>query len=143
MLYLIKYVKNKIALLEYESDMKSFMPMKKNGEVWQEYEEEAFWQWFKKKIEYEGEALSFVIMSESEHFSISQTIQLSKRNFIQNRTDIYQLVLNEIASRTQLSFFPPIKQTMAKQRKSKKKSPPKKESLSEYYAQKTKRYQGV
>ena len=144
MLYLIKLIENKISLSEYDSDTKIFEKIKKNGEIWQEFEEGEFWRWFQKKIDYEEEELSFAIVSDRETFAINPMIQLSKINFVKNRSDISQLLMSEIDANTQLYFIPHFENTtQKKQIKITPKKQIKKESLSEYYANRTKLYQGL
>jgi len=143
MLYLIELQKNKISLSEYDSDSKNFTKIKKNGEVWQEFVPREFWQWFQKKVEYDDEKLSFAIISDSETFVIDETIELSKINFVEDKQNIFQLLLNEINQTQKLLFIPHFDYiTPKKQMKTTPKKPIKKESLSEYYANKTKLLRG-
>ena len=139
MLYLIKLLNQKISLSEYDSDTKSFLKITKNGEVWQEFNESSFWKWFKKKLDYENEKLSFVIISDIKNFTIDSTIELAKTNFIKNKQIISQLLTNEIVANTKFYFIPHVDYTTPTKVTIKQKAqPPKKESLSEYYTNKTK-----
>jgi len=139
MLFLLKYVDEKIALMEFENNQ--FNYIKKNGEEWQPFDKEQFWQWFKKKISYNDEKLSFIIISDTDTFTIDSTIQLSTTNSIQHKREIASLLTDELIAKTQLYYIPECK--IATPQKVKKKQPiAKKGTLSEYYTNKTKLYRG-
>jgi len=79
MLYFIKLRENKVSLLEYDYNMKKFVTKKNNGEEWQEFHEDYFWQWFKKKIAYDNEPLSFIIDTDVP-ISIDSSLRISEKN---------------------------------------------------------------
>jgi hypothetical protein len=109
-----------ISVKEEEIDG-SFVSLKKFGEESFKFEDD-FWQWFKKKIDYDNELLSFDVISDIEDFTIDSEINVAEFN----------LSKEEIIEKKQLST-----------NKKHPKTPPKRESLSEYYANKTKLYQGL
>jgi len=55
-----------------------FIPLKYEGEEKFKYSED-FWEWFKKKIEYSKEGLSFIVISDKE-FKIPEDIVISKKS---------------------------------------------------------------
>ena len=117
---LIRYFDSYISVQEEEVEGE-FVSLKKFGEKHFKYDNN-FWQWFKKKIGYDNEPLSFDVISDVEDFTIDSEINVVEFN----------LSKEEIILEKELPLN--------------KKSPkelPKKESLSEYYANRTKLYQGL
>ena len=79
MFYLIKLKEYQVSLLEYDNETNSFKVLRKNGEAWQKYRENDFWQWFKKKIAYDNEPLSFIIDTDVP-VSIDSSLRISEKN---------------------------------------------------------------
>ena len=77
MLYLINYVDEEISVSFY--GQKSFEILKNKGENRWQYQDN-FWNWFKNKISYDNEEISFIIITNSE-FSIDKDIILSKQHY--------------------------------------------------------------
>jgi hypothetical protein len=94
MLYLVKLLDNQISLSEYDSDEKTFIKIKKNGEIWQEYTS-GFLEWFIDKVKYENEEISFAIISNGKEFNIDGRIKLSKNNELEQDTTILKEILKE------------------------------------------------
>jgi len=93
MLYFIKLRENKVSLLEYDSDMKKFVTKKKNGEEWQEYHEDHFWQWFKGKIE-DDEPLSLIVDAD-KGMLLDSSLNISNKNIFEKYAkDIVPLLDN-------------------------------------------------
>jgi len=92
--YIIQLVKNKIIVREYRDGSLHFL--KNRGEKEQIYNEAKFWSWFKQKIEYNDEELSFIVVTDNKEFRIptSCQIKLHQTNVLDN--DSY--INNEIAS---------------------------------------------
>jgi len=65
MRFLIKLQENQISILEFNATFNRYEALKNKGEEWQEYSN-SFWEWFKQKIEYEGEPLEFVLNCDKE-----------------------------------------------------------------------------
>jgi len=86
--YLIHLVKNQISVSEYDNGILS--TLKNKGEIKSDYNETKFWIWFKKKIEYDNEALSFVVITDDKEFNIPQDseITISEVNKISQNQDI-------------------------------------------------------
>jgi len=97
-----------------------FISLRKLGEEKFKYDD-GFWKWFKKKIGYRNELLSFDVVSDMEDFSIDSEINVA----------LFNLSKEEIILENPLSST----HTMPKK-------PIKKESLSEYYNNKTKLFRG-
>ena len=141
MFYLIKLKEHKVSLLEYDNETNSFKVLKKNGEEWQEFKKESFWQWFKKKISYDNETVSFVVISDEE-LEIDSSINIAKIHFVETHRSIVKSLSKELLSGTKLYFVPMYdleKQNITK----KESSPPPNNSLSEYYTNRTKLHKGI
>ena len=73
--YIIKLIKNKIVVSEYADA--SLTVLKNRGEKEQVYHEAKFWSWFKQKVEYKDEELSFVVITDNEAFLIPASAQIN------------------------------------------------------------------
>ena len=76
--YFIFYVNEDISLYicsKNELKIKSF-----EGEESQKYDKQKFWEWFKEKVEYEKEPLSFVVISDKKEFNIPDDIKIAEKN---------------------------------------------------------------
>ena len=89
--YLISLIKDNISVFNYVNRNLSIIT--NNGEETQTYNENIFWEWFKGKIEYDNQALSFVVITDEKDFSIpkSSQIQLNHKNSFDNY-DINELI---------------------------------------------------
>jgi hypothetical protein len=103
MLYFIEQQNNRISLSEYDSDIKTFAKLKNNGEVWQEFEEKLFWKWFKKKIAYNGIALSFIVMTDKECFQLDESLTLALKNVVTKET-LKHIMMMKSRTQTLLTF---------------------------------------
>ena len=97
-----------------------FISLRKLGEEKFKYDD-GFWKWFKKKIRYQNELLSFDVVSDMEDFNIDSDINVVEFNL----------------SKEEIILEKPLLSTHAIPKK-----PIKKESLSEYYTNKTKLFRG-
>ena len=82
--FLIILAENQISVSECSDG--EYNPLKREGEEKQPYDRVTFWQWFQKKLDYSSEALSFVVISDEEDFSIPDDIVLSDVNHFQTDT---------------------------------------------------------
>ncbi len=89
--YLVKFVDGYISTFEYEDD--KFVPLTNKGERSWSYDP-SFWSWFKKKIEYDGEELSFIAISDQEDFCIPLSCEISLSEV--NNFDNYDCVDEEL-----------------------------------------------
>jgi len=101
-------------------------------------------QWFKKKIDYDKETLSFAIVSDVPTFTIDPTLLLCKAHHATQKASIVKELLEEVEEHTTLSMIPHFDYTLPP-KVSKKKISKKvmKESLTQYYINKTKSYREV
>ena len=92
--YLLKYVNTHISIAEYEDEDDKFIPLSKKGEESWHYDS-SFWEWFKKKIEYDDEELSFIIVTDKQDFSIpaSSQITLSQTSGFDNYTSTNRKIM--------------------------------------------------
>jgi len=74
--YLIKYIDNNITIGRYTGG--KFQIIKKNGENAQEYHKDHFWAWFKDKVCYKDEKLSFAVMTNEDSFLFPEDINIAE-----------------------------------------------------------------
>ncbi|MDQ6994810.1 MAG: hypothetical protein Q9M18_04360 [Mariprofundaceae bacterium] len=81
--------------------------IKNNGERDWHYDENEFWDFFCKKINYEGEHLSFLILTDQNDVSIPLNIQLDEKNGI-SQAAYHRFLINlkniNVISKPQISF---------------------------------------
>ena len=92
--YIIKLIQNVVVVYEYENS--SLTTLKNRGEKEQTYDEIKFWSWFKQKIEYKDEELSFVVVTDNEEFLIPDSSQIKLHQTSTLDNDSY--INNEIIS---------------------------------------------
>lgn len=85
--YFIKYVNKEISVFEVEDY--EYIRLRKKGEKSWNFETSIFWEWFKDKIEYENQPISFVVVYDDE-FKIDDSINLSKNNSFK-KDEIYSI----------------------------------------------------
>jgi len=90
----------------YRLDDGSMVPLRYEGEERFLYSDD-FWKWFKKKIDYNNEELSFVVVSDVE-FEIPGDIVIAKKSSFDKMP-----VLREYKN-TKIFTFPKIEQTEIK-----------------------------
>ena len=141
MLYVINYLDEEISVSFYGE--KSFETLKNKGENRWQYQDN-FWNWFKNKISYDNEEISFIIITNSE-FSIDKDILLSKQHYIINNRGILNNILSEIGN-NQIYFYPEIEdeefinETVEDTIKEVKTKVVPKGTLAEYFIKKTTKY---
>ena len=74
-LYIIKFIKEFISVFDY----KRGFYIKFEGEQTFKFDDN-FWEWFKRKIEYDNEILCFVVVTDKENFEIDNSIKIATRN---------------------------------------------------------------
>jgi len=119
--------------------------LKNNGEQTWDYHEDEFWQFFCKKIDYDGEALSFIILTDQSDLPVSSSIHLNHENSItQEAYDHFVVHQSNINILTK----PPISFRRNPQKKVNKKQqenffkPSKDNAAVKYYTKKTAEYEG-
>jgi len=75
MSFLIVYQNEIIKIFEYKEGR--FIVLTNNGEEEQRFDEDVFWSWWKDKINYSGEDVAFIVLTDKEFFSIPPFIRLS------------------------------------------------------------------
>jgi|GEM_PF-5321404 len=81
-LFKIKLFDNQVSL-EEELD-NEFLPLRKEGEESFEFDD-SFWDWFRQKIEYEGEPLEFIINSDRE-IEFDSSLNITNIEYIKDDT---------------------------------------------------------
>ncbi len=76
--YFITYRDDKISLylcLDEKLQIRSV-----EGEDSQKFHPQKFWDWFKEKVQYDREALSFIILTDKNEFEIPKDIKIAEKN---------------------------------------------------------------
>ena len=129
--FLFIFKDEKIAILRCENN--EFIPIRYEGEEFVDFKDN-FWEWFKGKIEYQNEPLSFVVLNKSSFFIPNDIKLKSKNNFCIEKIDFeYENILS----------FPKVNLPQKKVKKLKplKKEIKTKKTLIDFYKEETKRYQ--
>jgi hypothetical protein len=136
MIYIIKQIKDEISAIEYQNKLEY---LKKDGEKKWQYDS-GFWEWFKDKIVYDNQELSFIIITDKDDFKIDNSIKISKIDKISKN----QSFINEalaLKEDNKIFFYPPLKSNVAKSspKKTKKSNtkPIKKGNIADFFIQKT------
>jgi hypothetical protein len=140
--YLVKFIDEDISISEYQNQ--KFIPLKNKGEESWRYDP-SFWEWFKSKIEYNGENLSFIVLSDSD-FEVASSINISSNHHLGSK-DIMRLSQEHKQEGLELLTFPKveIEATIPKAKTTqptKSTLQPKKGSLQEYFISQTQKYKG-
>ena len=142
--FLIKLIANEIAVYENEDDR--FVPLKHRGEEIQTYKEDSFWNWWKEKIEYDGRAMNFVVITDREEFVIPENISICENNSFMEIAHIKRR-LSDLSKGYNIFFFPKVENfeitpTVIKKKKIAKKEniSIKEDSLLSYFRRKTDEY---
>ena len=125
--FLFIFKDNKVAV--YLCEDKEIINLRYEGEEFFEFDEN-FWNWFKKKIDYQGETLSFIILNR-DNFSIPNDVKLKEKN--EFCIDEIDLEFDEFIS------FPKIELKKTKKLKPLKEVKHKK-TIADIYKEETKRY---
>jgi hypothetical protein len=72
--FLIWHAEDKISIHECVDN--TLVALKNMGEDQQTFEAKAFWEWWKRKIEYNGEAVSFIIFTDKDAFNVPEDIKI-------------------------------------------------------------------
>ncbi len=91
--YLIVLKDNIITIAECEEGNPIYI--KKNGEQELSYNESEFWEWFKEKVNYDAEELSFIIFSDKSSFTIpceANVILAEDNEFSKNKLCLNKLL---------------------------------------------------
>jgi len=81
--FFIYHKDGSISLYEYRN--KELSVFKNKGEIEQTYDPDAFWDWWRDKVEYQDEEISFFIMTDQDSFDIPSDIRISKENILSKK----------------------------------------------------------
>jgi len=132
--FIIIIENRKISIIVCEDGEYNYL--KREGEERQPFEQDSFWQWFREKIDYSGEELSFVVISDDKSFSIPDDIKLSRENKFQKDTQCFERLRRYTK---QSNYYPHIKdlEPIPKKRVNKQKKDTKNGYLHKSFTQKT------
>jgi hypothetical protein len=81
--FFINYKDGNISLYEYIDN--ELIVFKNKGEVEQTYKNDDFWNWWRGKIEYQNEEVSFLIATDQDEFDIPDNIQIATQNILSKK----------------------------------------------------------
>ena len=130
--YLIIYKEGYISIYEYNEE---FEILKYNGEEKQKFEFSQFWEWWREKVEYTNQKISFVVLTDKEEFKLPDFISLSDEIvFLEEDLSNFLDVSLKVLTFPKIDFSPKVKQ--------KARPIPKKGTLEDYFYKKLKQYKG-
>ena len=90
----------------YEQISETLEPLKNKGEIEQKYNADLFWSWWKKKVEYQDEELSFIVITDNKEFSIPDDICIADKNSLSQ--NIINDLLVKLPTNSKVLSFPKI-----------------------------------
>ncbi|MCK5855239.1 MAG: hypothetical protein KAG56_08450 [Sulfurovaceae bacterium] len=136
--YLIQLFNNMISIHECTESQQS--ALKHMGEESQKFQYEAFWVWWKKKVEYQGEPATFIIITDKDTFDVPQDILIADVKSIDSLNNPF---LHNIPTDYNLISKPDnivLNSTLQEKTKTKvKKIPSNNNSLEDYFVKETTR----
>ncbi len=81
----------------YEEIGETLEALKNKGELEQHYDANLFWNWWKKKVGYQDEEISFLVITDNKEFSISDDI------FIAHKNSLSQNIINDVLLRVPIN----------------------------------------
>jgi len=90
----------------YEQISETLEPLKNKGEIEQKYNADLFWSWWKKKVEYQDEELSFIVITDNKEFSIPDDICIADKNSLSQ--NIINDLLLKLPTNSKVLSFPKI-----------------------------------
>jgi len=90
--FFIKHRDGNISLYEYIDEELSIF--KNKGEVEQTYEHDVFWNWWRDKVEYQDEEVSFLIATDQDEFDIPDNIQIATQNILSKKIITKKIKIN-------------------------------------------------
>ena len=126
--FLFVFKDKKVAV--YLCEDKEMISLRYEGEEFFEFDEN-FWDWFKRKIDYQGEGLSFIILNR-DSFDIPDDIKLKEKNeFCVDEIDLeFKKFISfpKIELKSKTKKLKPLKKVKAKK------------TIADIYKEETKRY---
>jgi len=140
----IEYINDNIRVAEFIDNQ--FDILKNMGEESVLYDYDTFWSWWRKKIEYDNQEVSFIIITDKKEFIIPNDIVISKENSFRKQ-EINKLSLNRLDSNLKIISIPQKeidiefkKDTTKKEIKKDKPIILDTKNLSQYFRKKTREY---
>jgi hypothetical protein len=90
----------------YQQIDETLEPLKNKGEIEQNYNSDLFWTWWKKKVEYQDEALSFLVVTDNKEFRIPDDIYIADKNSLSQ--NIINDLLLTLPTNSEVLTFPKI-----------------------------------
>jgi len=125
----------------YEIKSTGLILLKKDGEKSHKYKKTEFWNWWKKKFNYNGEKVIFIISTDKQEFEIPEYINISD-DIKLNRSEIEEID-NKISPTLSIITYPKSniltanKNNEKQHGKNRKQPQPKKGSIADYFQSKT------
>ncbi len=136
--YFIRLFEDRISV--YECTDNEQRVLKNMGEESQQYEHEHFWNWWRKKVEYQGDPSVFIIITDKDKFDVPQDIHIADVISIDR---LYNLHLQNIPNNANIISKPDnisFNSSFQKQTEPKiKKIPRNDNSLEDYFVKETTR----
>ena len=136
--YLIQLFNNMISIYECTESQQNVL--KRMGEVSQKFEHEAFWRWWRKKVEYQGDPATFIIVTDEDTFDVPKDILIADVKHINSLSNPF---LHDIPADYNIIYKPDnivLDLTFQKPTKTKiKKTPGNNNSLEDYFVEETAR----
>jgi len=90
----------------YEEIDTTLEPLKNKGEIEQHYNADLFWSWWKRKVEYQDEASSFLVITDNKEFRIPDDICIADKNSLSQ--NIINDLLLTLPNDSEVLTFPKI-----------------------------------
>ena len=90
----------------YQQIDETLEPLKNRGEIEQNYNADLFWAWWKKKVGYEDEELSFLVVTDNKEFKIPDDICIANKNGLSQ--NIINDLLLRLPTNSEVLTFPKI-----------------------------------
>ena len=92
----------------YQQIDETLEPLKNRGEIEQNYNPDLFWDWWKKKVDYEDEALSFLVVTDNKEFTLPNDICIAETNSLSQ--NIINDLLLRLPANSEVLTFPKIEE---------------------------------
>jgi len=90
--FFINHRDGNISLYEYADNELSIF--KNKGEDEQTYEYDVFWDWWRDKVEYQEEEVSFLIATDEDEFDIPDNIKIATQNILSKKIISKKIEIN-------------------------------------------------
>lgn len=104
---IITLIENKIKISEFINNREEID--KKDGEEFQTYDKTTFWDWWLDRIEYNDEEFCFIIFTDTDSFTIPETVVIAESVNIDNK--IVAKIIKTMPANLNLITYPQIDST--------------------------------